>query len=44
MTTSSDPVNEGYIVPGSLFNEPMRVETVPMMVPQDEAPYGRKKS
>ena len=28
MTTSSEPIHEGCIVAGSLFNEPMRVETV----------------
>ena len=28
MTTSSCPIREGCIVVGSLFNEPMRVETV----------------
>ena len=28
MTTPSDPIHEGCIIAGSLFNEPMRVETV----------------
>ena len=28
MTTSSDSIHEGCIVADSLFNEPMRVETV----------------
>jgi superfamily II DNA or RNA helicase len=28
MTTASDPIHEGCILTGALFNEPMRVETV----------------
>lgn len=28
MTTSSNQIREGCIIVGSLFNEPMRVETV----------------